>query len=381
MKFTIVVPTRDRLDNLKVTCEHLLKINYDSYQILISDNCSEDGTYEYIKRKYDGNEKVKIIQTPERLPMSLNWDFALRHLKSEYVTIIGDDDGIHYDAFTIVSGLFQKYPKIDFIRSNTSSFHWPSTDRKGQFISSRRKFSYSIRESHKVLTACMIGARPYTDLPMLYNGGFLRVKALNRYIDFEDKKYFYKSINPDVFSAVFFACNLPKYIYVHYDLAVNGASKHSNGHSSFTIQKGEKKVESEKFSKENNLKGLATHKSIPNSKIGTFVPAGAYFVYESYFQYKGAEYKPSNEELYWLIFACNKTTNRYYKLFIQEWVKDIEQIYSLQGSTFAHKIKMEIIWLAHKIPPIKQRLINKLSRQKLIADSIDNALTLLGKKL
>ncbi|MDB9851293.1 glycosyltransferase family 2 protein [Amylibacter sp.] len=374
-KFTIIVPSRDRLENLKITCEHLLKIKHPSFCILISDNCSTDGTYEYIDQTYGENENIKLIQTPERLPMSLNWDFAIRHVKSEFYTIIGDDDGIYHNALEIVEDIFMDNPEIDFIRSNVSSFHWPTEECKGSFSGSKRKKTkYSVLSTKSSLSACKIGAVPYTYLPMLYNGGFVRTKVINDYLKTNPDQYFYKSINPDIYSAVYFGLNLDKYIYVHRDLAINGASKYSTGVSTFTIGSGEKKSATIKSMDENKSKGFRAHSAIPNSSLGEFVPAGAYFVHESYFQNFGKNYRPNYEEVQELIFSCRKTSSPEYAQYLNEWIDEISSVYSLEKLSYAHKIRLEATWLSYKLKRITKRIQNRLSRFTLHADSIEDAL-------
>lgn len=47
-KYTVVIPTRNSIETLKHTLSTCLTQTYSNFEILVSDNCSDDNTEEYI---------------------------------------------------------------------------------------------------------------------------------------------------------------------------------------------------------------------------------------------------------------------------------------------------------------------------------------------
>jgi glycosyltransferase involved in cell wall biosynthesis len=277
-KITIIIPTRDRADVLEKTLMALSLITYPNYEVLVSDNSSEDGT-ENVCSKFSF---VRHIKTNARISMSHNWEFALDHVNGEWVTIIGDDDAVLPSGLTKVSEVINKRPDIDFIRTLTASYWWPGVGGvSGRIVIPGFRGKIFERNSKRYLNLAKAGIVSHTELPMLYNGGYARLTLL-RNMKSKFGGNFYHSAIPDVFSAVAIADNTTYYLYFDYPTAVNGASKHSTGTSQFTLNKNKDEVNpAAKFISEANI---PFHKNIPLIPNHGYPPASISFVYESFFQ-------------------------------------------------------------------------------------------------
>lgn len=89
--FSIVVPTYNRADMLRRAVESALnQEGYDDYEILVVDDRSDDGTWEYLQSIKD--PKLTAVRNPRRLSMGPNWNKAVRLSKGRYVYILQDDD-------------------------------------------------------------------------------------------------------------------------------------------------------------------------------------------------------------------------------------------------------------------------------------------------
>src|SRR5690606_13514742 len=89
------------------------------------------------------------------------------------------------------------------------------------------------RDSKDWLARVEAGYEPYLELPMLYNGGFVKTQVLRSLIGLKGR--FYRSCIPDVYSGVALARSLRRYVYSYEPVAINGASKHSTGTSMFNV--------------------------------------------------------------------------------------------------------------------------------------------------
>jgi len=104
--FSIVIPTCDRPHLLKSTLKAALSVDYDNYEVVVSDNYSTPETYEVVKSLE--NHKVRYFRASHRLNMADNWQFAYQQAKGDYIIILGDDDGITKAALKRASQIIQR---------------------------------------------------------------------------------------------------------------------------------------------------------------------------------------------------------------------------------------------------------------------------------
>lgn len=109
-KYTILVPTHQRGALLRETLRGLLLQEHDNYQIVVSNNYSQDETRTVLS-EYAGEPRIKIIHTDRKLSMPVHWEFAMDHVEGEYIIILGDDDGVRPDFLSI----------LDIVIENTSA--------------------------------------------------------------------------------------------------------------------------------------------------------------------------------------------------------------------------------------------------------------------
>lgn len=276
-KITVIIPTRERCDVLEKSLQTVTTQDYDNLQIIVSDNFSNDGTEDIVRSTHDS--RVKYVNTGKRLSMSHNWEFALSHVTEGWVTIIGDDDGLLPDSLNKVAKIIQS-SDIQAIRSSVCSYVWPSlTGKKFGRLGVPLGSGCEFRNSKVWLSKVMSGRAQYLELPMLYNGGFIRMSVLN---EIKSKTgAFYKSLIPDVYSALSIASVVDSYIYSHEPLAINGASKHSTGTSQFSKEKRTELSPAQKFCSEENI---PFHKDLPLCADGNYPSSIHALVYESYLQ-------------------------------------------------------------------------------------------------
>ena len=70
-------------------------------------------------------------------------------------------------------------------------------------------------------------------LPVLYNGGFISMELIKEAKSSREDGLFFRSLSPDVYSAMVFSLHTDEYVYSDEPLAVNGASIHSGGTAKF----------------------------------------------------------------------------------------------------------------------------------------------------
>lgn len=90
-KVEILVATYNGEKYIKEQIESLLAQTYKNIQIIISDDCSKDGTREILK-EYEKNEKIKIFYQEKNLGYVKNFEFLLNQVKSNLYMLCDQDD-------------------------------------------------------------------------------------------------------------------------------------------------------------------------------------------------------------------------------------------------------------------------------------------------
>ena len=120
MKFSVLLPTRNRLDLLQYAIETVRGQDYDNWEIIVSDNFSEDDINGYVQSLND--QRIKYFRTDSFIPVTDNWNNALDKSEGDYVIMLGDDDGLMQGYFSRLKELIEKYQSPDVIY--TGAFHY-----------------------------------------------------------------------------------------------------------------------------------------------------------------------------------------------------------------------------------------------------------------
>lgn len=276
-KFSVIIPTRERADVLESALRTVTQQDYDALDIVVSDNFSSDNTEEVVRG--NGDPRVRYFNTGRRLSMSHNYEFALSKIDSGWVTIVGDDDGLVPGALRRVAEIAAESGVLS-VRSATGKYRWPGFQSQtyGQ-LKLPMGHGYEVRDCAQWLAMGVEGSADYTELPMLYTGGFTDMSVISgikaRTGDF------YRSCVPDVYSALAIASVLPRYAYSFAPLAINGTSKHSVGTTHFSGHSGDGPSPVDKFLTEDNI---PMHKDIPVCDRGLTPRSSQTVFLESYLQ-------------------------------------------------------------------------------------------------
>lgn len=123
MKFSVLLPTRNRLEYLKLAIETVLRQDYPDWEIVVSDNCSEQDIAGYIKEI--GDARIKYYRTESFVPVTENWNNALEKSTGDYIIMLGDDDGLLKGYFSTILPLIAQYEEPDFIYTSAFVFAYP----------------------------------------------------------------------------------------------------------------------------------------------------------------------------------------------------------------------------------------------------------------
>jgi len=239
-----------------------LRQTYENFEIIVSDNLSEDNTKEVVFQFKDS--RIKYINPGKRLSMSGNFEFALGYVSEGFVMFIGSDDGIMPDAINYVDSIVQKY-KVDAVSCRQATYVWPNFI--DQEIAERLVFGdlgrdVEIRSSHEWIQKTLSSPSMYCfNLPNLYCG-FVHKRIIDQ--AYKNGRYF-RSITPDAYSAFATAIFVDRYAFSFKPFSIAGASAKSNGASALHSSGDDK--EANKFYSENDIEFSERFVNCPSFEI------------------------------------------------------------------------------------------------------------------
>lgn len=127
---SICIPTYNRINKLKHTLDSLrLQCIGLDVEVLISDNCSKDGTDEYCM---DLSSKINLFQYYRQINnvgFSRNLIFTLSKASGKYLWMLGDDDPLHPESIhRILHAIQSSNPSwllCNFVKLESPDADWP----------------------------------------------------------------------------------------------------------------------------------------------------------------------------------------------------------------------------------------------------------------
>ncbi|WP_081649718.1 glycosyltransferase family 2 protein [Fodinicurvata sediminis] len=325
MSLSVIIPTKNRAETLFYTIQTV--INQDDSiikQIIVSDNLSTDNTREVINSFND--YRIKYIRPPQRLGMSEHWEFALSHINTEWVCIIGDDDGLTPFFTNLLHRILKKSP-CKAISTKQCSYKWPDQKYGHGFI--KYNNINEIRSTKKYISSLIKGKISHKELPWIYTGGIVHKDIINTIKNKTGD--FFLSIIPDIYSVFAISSVLDKYYYTDYPLFIGGTSKYSTGQSQM---KPKNNTIFQEFLKENNKLFLPF---LGNGNIQSL----PMLYYESYLQsslLRDWGLKVNIEDIIVLTLCRAKKENFYY---VNSYCKKLSTINGLNYNNILIKYKLK----------------------------------------
>jgi glycosyltransferase involved in cell wall biosynthesis len=261
-RYTVIIPTRNRSEYLEAAILTALGQESDDFELVVSDNHSEDGTAEMLSALKD--RRLRVIRPPMPLAMVQHFEWVLRQAKGEWITVIGDDDGLMPFFFEFADAL-TRGPASDFdaIYGPKPSYQWPGLETLyGRNVI--RFDAHSGREtelSSEVMDRVSYGDDSYFGHAQFYTGTLFRRSLLERIRARQTEGRIYHSFTPDASSVVATLLNTDKILKVGLPFAWGGSSPKSTGAQATRAQRhaGGSTEIFEDFKHLNLAAGIAAH--------------------------------------------------------------------------------------------------------------------------
>lgn len=115
-KYSIILPVRNGGNYLKQCVQSILSQTYSDFSLHVLDNCSTDGSKEWIESLND--ERIIIIPSQKSLTIEENWSRVVTTPKNEFITLIGHDDLLHQNYLMVMDALISKFPDASLYQTH-----------------------------------------------------------------------------------------------------------------------------------------------------------------------------------------------------------------------------------------------------------------------
>ena len=132
---SIMIPVYNRESIISETLECAINQTYKNIEIIISDNCSTDGTWSILEKYANKDARIKIFKNETNVGPVLNWKKCIDKLQGEYTKILWSDDLISFDFIEKTISLFDD--DTSFVMSGIRVFN--SEDNSPVFVSTFQK--------------------------------------------------------------------------------------------------------------------------------------------------------------------------------------------------------------------------------------------------
>jgi len=229
IKFSIVIPTRQRHETLGAAIKTVLNQPYSNFELIISDNYSTIETLEVVSQFPDN--RLRYFRTPKVLSMSNSWEFALSKVTGDYVILFGDDDGLMPYALADLADLINAHG-FEVIHWERIYYSWPNIvpECYANMLTIHLLNVNRVISSNSVIYPIGKGSAAYTKLPELYNSA-VKVSMISEMRQKTGR--IFHSIIPDIYSGFALAFLAKQYLSVGKPMTINGGSAKSNGTNYF----------------------------------------------------------------------------------------------------------------------------------------------------
>lgn len=117
-KISVVLPTYNGIKYIKQSIDSVLNQTFSDFELIIIDDCSTDGTGEFLDGYAKEDTRIRVFHNEEnlKLPASLNRGFSKAN--GEYLTWTSDDNWYESDAFEVMVKALDDNPEVGMVYAN-----------------------------------------------------------------------------------------------------------------------------------------------------------------------------------------------------------------------------------------------------------------------
>lgn len=264
LRFSVVIPTRNRPETLLHSLKTCLDQDFEDYEIIVCDNSDSLDASRVAEIVAAANSsRIRYLPPVRPLAMSANWERGVSEARGEYVTVLGDDDGLMPYALRELDRLLSR-TRAKAIRWQRGIYTWPTIGVAGEANLLIIPLTRTTTEiDGRAQIAKVMRFEDGTDsLPMIY------CSVIHRDLIEQHRVatgHVFLNIYPDIYSGFGFGYLAGTYLSISVPMNIAGLSHASNGVATLMKQK-QSEVASD-FARLNAAFGYLPHPLVPDKMI------------------------------------------------------------------------------------------------------------------
>ena len=114
-RISVCLLTYNHVGVIESTLRSILDQTITGYEVIVSDDCSTDGTWERILDLATENARIKAVRTPRNMGMAGNANFAVAQCDRSYIALLHHDDLYRNDLLEKWASVLDRYPDVAFV--------------------------------------------------------------------------------------------------------------------------------------------------------------------------------------------------------------------------------------------------------------------------
>ncbi|HEY9278156.1 MAG TPA: glycosyltransferase family 2 protein [Methylotenera sp.] len=114
-QISVCLLTYNHVEVIESTLKSILDQTITDYEVIVSDDCSNDGTWELILELAGTDSRIKPFRTQSNLGMAGNSNFAVAQSKRPYIALLHHDDLCRRDLLEKWFSVIERYPETNFV--------------------------------------------------------------------------------------------------------------------------------------------------------------------------------------------------------------------------------------------------------------------------
>ena len=131
---SIGLPTYNRKGALKEAIDSALRQSHRNIELIISDDCSSDGTQELCEEYARSDSRVKYVRQDPNLGLAGNFNYVLNTATSDYFMWLSDDDWMDEDYVEKCLTELMKHPDYGVVCGVSKFYRGGTFERDGEKV-------------------------------------------------------------------------------------------------------------------------------------------------------------------------------------------------------------------------------------------------------
>jgi len=178
------------------------------------------------------DERISVVKTDEHLSMAGHYEFCVAQLQTKWVTVLGQDDALHFNFGSEVTHAIAYANRLDLgaISFRRAYFNWNdgTSDLLGYAVKYATYGRPHVVRSGPLVIRGLLGLREHFDFPQIYTNNLVRKDTIDCIRQSQSGRVFLEPI-PDTYSGVAVARTLEKFLAWPVPVFWTGSSKMSAG--------------------------------------------------------------------------------------------------------------------------------------------------------